>query len=569
MKDNTHMNNEASMQSAPPRPSWLLPAVAAGVVALVAIVGLILFVGGDDDGDDVSTPAGTATSVADPGGTTAPATPGSGSSVGPDDTALSGAGDPATLAEGDLLTIERNSTYFPWLYPLPDVSWFTEGCPEPETVASDFIAAITGGPALAGDAIVRQSESATRMELLVDLPNGDGGSTGSVTVTMAQVTVGNLDCEAWGVLEVQAPGQMTLDSPTNDDSVGLSAFVSGTSQGFEAGIEMELIDQRFEVVGAAPGLAGLELAPFGGEVVFEEPPIDENVMVIARSSLPLDNAIAPFAAVKVRFDPLSSVDPNPPASGDPDLPRVLGPVAVIGVAFDDELNARSGGGVENDIVGTISPFEVGITQYDALVSFVGGDTWVPVGNPESRDLDAWVNDRFVRIVEGDEVQSDAFYRALTLHRQGLSLGVGDGLTDLVADGTVTVSSNAFFSGDEQVLTSADFANAGGEDDVLRTWGEQDGTGDPIELTVGEMLDLIASSKGLIATERVAINERIKFGNTIDNMAEAFPDATIVELHYGGDEGDQADFTWATVRLGFEPDGNGYRLVAIALDNWTV
>ncbi len=554
MKDAAHMDDSPSMQPAPARPGWVVPAVVAGGVALLALIVAVVFVGGGDDGDDVSTPAGTATSVADPEGTTESTTPGTADS--PDGSPEPDGGDSLTVADADVLTIEQNSTYFPWLYPLPDVSWFTEGCPTPETVAIEFVDAITDGPALADDAIVRQSESPGRLELLVELPDGDGGSTGTIIATMARVTVGGLECEAWGVLEVQAPDEVTLEAPTNDDSVGLSAFVAGTGRGREAGIAMELVDQRFEVVGATAGLAGADLAPFGGEVVFEERPIDDNVMVIARSSLPLDNAIAPFAAVKVRFDPLSSVvDPGQPTSGDPDLPRVLGPVAVVGVAFDDVLNARSGGGVEYDIVGTISPFEIGIMQYDALVSLVGAETWVPVGDPASRDLDAWVNDGFVRFVEGDEVQPDSFYRSLTLHREALSLVDAEGLSDLVGDGTVTISTDAFFSGDEQVVTSADLAGAA-DDDAVRTWGAQDGTGDPIDLTVFEMLDMIASSKGLTSTERVAVNERIKFGNTIDNMADAFPDATIVELHYGGDEGDQADFTWATVRLGFEPDGNG-------------
>ena len=145
---------------------------------------------------------------------------------------------------------------------------------------------------------------------------------------------------------------------------------------------------------------------------------------------------------------------------------------------------------------------------------------------------------------------------------------GARLADVVASmgvGSVVVSPDGFFSEEDQELTAADFASS---DPATRTWGFLDGSGDPIVASVSDFLADMGQSPALQSTERVAVNERLKFGNTIDNAAEFFAGATVVEIHYGGDEGD-ADFTWETIRLAFLPAEGAFQLVGIARDTWTI
>ena len=137
------------------------------------------------------------------------------------------------------------------------------------------------------------------------------------------------------------------------------------------------------------------------------------------------------------------------------------------------------------------------------------------------------------------------------------------------DDEVVVSTDAFVSPDDQRLTANDFLGAGSVLDVNRKRGVTDAEASPIVATIAERLDGYAASPALTTTDRVAVDDRLRSSNTVDNLAEAFPTATVVELHYEGGTGESADFQWATIRLAFETTGSGPRLVAIVADNWTI
>ena len=122
---------------------------------------------------------------------------------------------------------------------------------------------------------------------------------------------------------------------------------------------------------------------------------------------------------------------------------------------------------------------------------------------------------------------------------------------------------------ELSLTMEDFMGAGTGADVERQWGVTDGEGSPIVATVADHFAGYANSPALTNMDRVAVDDRLRSSNTIDNLLEVFPTATVVEFHYEGGTGEAADFQWATIRLAFETNGSGPRLVAIITDNWTI
>ncbi len=69
-----------------------------------------------------------------------------------------------------------------------------------------------------------------------------------------------------------------------------------------------------------------------------------------------------------------------------------GAYAVINVLEDDVLNIRSGPGVENAVVGTLEPTEIGIMR-TGRNSSVGEDLWVEIQNPGGGT--GWVNADFM------------------------------------------------------------------------------------------------------------------------------------------------------------------------------
>lgn len=245
-------------------------------------------------------------------------------------------------------------------------------------------------------------------------------------------------------------------------------------------------------------------------------------------------------------------------------------LAVVGVEADDTLNVRSGPGVGNVVVGELSPFFVGARWLDADPVPVGSDVWIPIATD---GLTGWVNARFVTPVEADGPVTDALLNAVREVRIALSSNAAhQRMADLSFDyfgDEVAVSTDAFVSPDDQRLTADDFLGAGSDSDVDRQWGITDGEGSPIVATIAEHLAGYASSPALASTDRIAIDDRLRSSNTIDNLADVFPSATVVELHHDGGTGESADFQWGTIRLAFETTDSGPRLVAIVADNWTI
>ena len=153
-------------------------------------------------------------------------------------------------------------------------------------------------------------------------------------------------------------------------------------------------------------------------------------------------------------------------------------------------------------------------------------------------------------------------------RRGLLAETGPGIADNhMPDEGVVMSSSAFIAPvgpDRQVVTAEDLElNRASE----RLWGYSDGVGRPIVETIDEWMAAYRTNIALLEPDAVGIDERVGLGNTIDNISQEFPDATVVEFHRAG-RGELADFNWSSVRLALELRDREWKVVAITLDSWT-
>ena len=63
--------------------------------------------------------------------------------------------------------------------------------------------------------------------------------------------------------------------------------------------------------------------------------------------------------------------------------------------------------------------------------------------------------------------------------------------------------------------------------------------------------------------------RVRTGNTIDDVAERFPGAEVVEYHFDGTSR-HGDFDWRSVRFVFDAGEQGRpTLLAVVQDTWTI
>lgn len=132
---------------------------------------------------------------------------------------------------------------------------------------------------------------------------------------------------------------------------------------------------------------------------------------------------------------------------------------------------------------------------------------------------------------------------------------------------VRFSPYAFVRTDSDLVFMPDQLRAVATDETVYQWGLADGSGKPIEATLAGYLQGIARADYLSAPQ-VAYERILKQGNTRINIREAYPGAVFMEFHKPG-AGEEADFTWSSLRLVFEQEKGVFYLVGIIRDQWTI
>lgn len=107
------------------------------------------------------------------------------------------------------------------------------------------------------------------------------------------------------------------------------------------------------------------------------------------------------------------------------------------------------------------------------------------------------------------------------------------------------------------------------DNTVYEWGEYDGTGDPIKLTFSDYYDRFIYDVDFADAPEMSVNERLGYGNTIDNSREVFPDSVIIEYHYPEIDPQYEGMDWRSLRIILLEEENKWYVVAIVHDEWTI
>lgn len=133
---------------------------------------------------------------------------------------------------------------------------------------------------------------------------------------------------------------------------------------------------------------------------------------------------------------------------------------------------------------------------------------------------------------------------------------------------VRFSPYAFVREEHQVFMPDEFPGLLGSEEVY-TWGNYDGTGEPIEMEFEEYYEEFVYSADFADPEQMAVNERLGQGNTINNIDEFYPEASFVEYHFSGFEEEYEGMDWESLRLVFVQEDGAWWLVGIVHDEWTI
>ena len=260
---------------------------------------------------------------------------------------------------------------------------------------------------------------------------------------------------------------------------------------------------------------------------------------------------------------LPTATPTEPA---PPIGPSLGVFAVVDVASDDVLNVRARPGVAHPIVGTIPSSGIDVRVH-AGGQEVSDSWWVPV---QYQGLSGWVNSNYLARQVGrvpEAIAARAGQAIMALKERDLAE-----LSGLVhPDNGVRFSPYTYVraSADGDLVFSATEVPDLWNDPTIHRWGVYDGSGEPIDLTFREYFGQFVYDVDFARPDVVGFDETVGQGNTINNIAEVYPEAIAVEYHFEGFDPQYAGMDWRSLRLIFEESKGTWYLVGIVHDEWTI
>lgn len=121
---------------------------------------------------------------------------------------------------------------------------------------------------------------------------------------------------------------------------------------------------------------------------------------------------------------------------------------------------------------------------------------------------------------------------------------------------------------DKVFTAQQVAGLMQNTEVIK-WGAYDGSGEPINLKFSDYYDKFVYDKDFANPQVIGNNVAIGKGNTIDNIAEAYPNGYFIEFHFSQFDPQFEGLDWESLRLVFEEYNNTWYLVGVIHGQWTI
>lgn len=119
---------------------------------------------------------------------------------------------------------------------------------------------------------------------------------------------------------------------------------------------------------------------------------------------------------------------------------------------------------------------------------------------------------------------------------------------------------------DKIFTKEDFLKYIGTD-IKFTWGEKDGTGDLLQMSLKNYLEKWVFVKDFTTAE-VLTDETENNGNMMNNLKDIYPNSIFTENFIKGSK-EYAEMDWKSLRLVFEQYEGQLFLVGIINNQWTI
>ncbi len=104
---------------------------------------------------------------------------------------------------------------------------------------------------------------------------------------------------------------------------------------------------------------------------------------------------------------------------------------------------------------------------------------------------------------------------------------------------------------------------------IYTWGIQDGSGFPLDYTIGDYMEQFVFPVDYCTAPQIGINHINASGNSIENVQTAYPEADFVEFYFPAQNPAYEGIDWSALKLVFENVEGEYYLIGLIHSQWTV
>lgn len=100
------------------------------------------------------------------------------------------------------------------------------------------------------------------------------------------------------------------------------------------------------------------------------------------------------------------------------------------------------------------------------------------------------------------------------------------------------------------------------------WGNYDGSGDSILLSLEKYFDKFIYNADFLNAEKTSVNKMIGSGNSLNNLKIIYKDALFTESYFSGFDKKYGGMDWSSLRLVYKKYNDHLFLIAIVHDQWT-
>lgn len=108
-----------------------------------------------------------------------------------------------------------------------------------------------------------------------------------------------------------------------------------------------------------------------------------------------------------------------------------------------------------------------------------------------------------------------------------------------------------------------------ENNQTYTWGNYDGSGEPINMNFNDYYKKFIFDKDFANPQIIGNNIAVSHGNSLNNIKEIYPDSYFVELHFKEFDPKYSGLDWESLKLVLKEENGEWYLVSIIHDQWTI